>query len=178
MKKIILLLILSFAFNAHAQYGNRNFRNQRQSQMPQPQQEAPEPNFNVKRYIGIVVYDIEKTAKKSSVKLSTKQGKEFSKVLTKYNKDIKDITRINTFLLRSTKDLVDNFQKSSMKSGDFSNQPKVQKKMEENLKPILETLKTEDLKLNATMKTLLSEKQHKKWIKYNKKIYKIFPKEN
>ena len=178
MKKIILLLILSCAFTTQAQYGNRNFRNQRQSQIPQPQQEAPEPNFNIKRYIGIVVYDIEKTAKKSSVKLSSKEGKEFSKVLTKYNKDIKDITRINTFLLRSTKDMIDNFQKSSMKSGDFSNQSKVQKKMEENLKPILETLKVEDLKLNATMKTLLSEKQHKKWIKYNKKIFKTFPEDN
>ena len=178
MKKIILLLILSCAFNAQAQYGNRNFRNQRQSQMPQPQQEAPEPNFNINRYIGIVIYDIEKTAKKSSVKLSSKEGKEFSKVLTKYNKDIKDITRINTFLLRSTKDMIDNFQKSAIKSGDFSNQPKVQKKMEENLKPILETLKVEDLRLNATMKTLLSEKQHKKWIKYNKKIFKTFPEDN
>jgi hypothetical protein len=165
MKKIILLLILSCAFNAQAQYGNRNFRNQRQSQMPQPQQEAPEPNFNINRYIGIVIYDIEKTAKKSSVKLSSKEGKEFSKVLTKYNKDIKDITRINTFLLRSTKEMI-------------SNQPKVQKKMEENLKPILETLKVEDLKLNKTMKTLLSEKQHKKWIKYNKKIFKTFPEDN
>ena len=178
MKNIILLVILGFTLTAQAQYGNRNGRRQRQSQMSQPQQEAPEPNFNIKKYIGIVIYDIEKTAKKSSVKLSSKEGKEFSKVLTKYNKDIKDITRINTFLLRSTKDMVDNFQKSSMKSGDFSNQKNIQKKMGENLKPILETLKTEDLKLNATMKTLLSEKQHKKWIKYSRKIYKVFPKEN
>ena len=74
--------------------------------------------------------------------------------------------------------MIDNFQKSSMKSGDFSNQSKVQKTMEENLKPILETLKVEDLKLNTTMKTLLSEKQHKKWIKYNKKIFKTFPEDN
>ena len=178
MKNIIIIIILSCTFSTQAQFGNRNFRNQRQSQMPQPQQEAPEPNFNIKKYIGIVIYDIEKTAKKSSVKLSSKEGKEFSKVLAKYNKDIKDITRINTFLLRSTKDMVDNFQKLSMKSGDFSNQQKIQKKMGENLKPILETLKTEDLKLNATMKELLSEKQHKKWIKYNRKIYKVFPEEN
>ena len=127
MKKIILLLILGSAFTAQAQYGSRNGSSQRQSQMgPQTQQEAPEPNFNVERYIGIVIYDINKAAKKSSVKLSSKEGKEFSKVLTKYNKDIKDITRINSFLLRSTKDMIDNFQKSARKSGDFSNQKKVQ----------------------------------------------------
>ena len=49
--------------------------------------------------------------------------------------------------------------------------------MAENLKPIFETLKVEDLKLNSSMKNLLSEKQYKKFIKYSKKIYKFFPKE-
>ena len=176
MKKIILLLVLTCTFTLQAQYGSRN--NQRQSQMgSQTQQEAPDPDFKIERYLGIVIYDINKTAKKSSVKLSSKEGKEFSKVLTKYNKDIKDITRINSFLLRSTKDMIDNFQKSAMTSGDYSNQKKVQIKMGENLKPIFETLKVEDLKLNSTMKSLLSEKQYKKFIKYSRKIYKIFPKE-
>jgi hypothetical protein len=98
-------------------------------------------------------------------------------VLSKYNKDIKDITRINTFLLRSTKEMVENFQKKSRKTGDFSNQPKIQKKMVENLKPISDALKEEDRKLNNLIKRLLSEKQYKKWLKYNKKMSKIFPKE-
>lgn len=174
MKKIILLLILAVAFTAQAQYGYGN-NSQRQRNVPQTQTEAPEPNFEVEKYVGIVIYDIEKAAKKSKVKLSSKEGKEFSKVLTKYNKDIKDFTRINSFLLRSTKDMVENFQKTSMKSGDFSEQPKIQKKMNENLKPIVETLKIEDKKLDTTLKNLLSEKQYNKWIKYNRKIYKVFP---
>lgn len=176
MKKIVLLLILCSAFTAKAQYGNsRNQQRQRQSM--QTPQKAPEPDFNIEKYIGIVVYDIKKSAKKSSLKLSSEKGKEFSKVLVKYNKDIKDITRINSFLLRSTKEMVDNFQKNARKTGDFSNQVKVQKKMGENLKPLYETLKIEDRKLDKTMKSLLSGKQYKKWIKYNKKMYKIFPKE-
>jgi hypothetical protein len=175
MKKIVLLLILCSAFTAEAQYGTNQRQRQRQSM--QTPQKAPEPNFNIEQYIGIVVYDIKKTAKKSSVKLSSKEGKQFSTILTKYNKDIKDITRINSFLLRSTKEMVDNFQKSAMNSGDYSNQVKVQKKMAENLKPLYETLKIEDRKLDKTMKALLSGKQYKKWIKYNKKMYKIFPKE-
>ena len=44
--------------------------------------------------------------------------------------------------------MVESFQKKSRKTGDFSNQPKIQKKMVENLKPISETLKEEDRKLN------------------------------
>jgi hypothetical protein len=177
MKKIILLVILFCAFTTHAQYGYGNNQRQRQNQMMQTEQKAPEPDFPIEKYLGIVVYDIKKAAKKSSVKLSSNEGKQFSKTLTNYNKDVKDITRINSFLLRSTKEMVDNFQKSSMKSGDFSNQVKIQNKMNENLKPISNTLKIEDKKLDKTMKSLLSEKQYKKWIKYNKKIYKIFPKE-
>ena len=120
MKKLVFLLILCCAFTAEAQYGNsRNQQRQRQSM--QTPQKAPEPDFNIEKYIGIVVYDIKKAAKKSSLKLSSEKGKEFSKVLTKYNKDIKDITRINSFLLRSTKEMVDNFQKNARKTGDFSN---------------------------------------------------------
>ncbi|WP_158839743.1 hypothetical protein [Polaribacter sp. L3A8] len=178
MKNLILFILLFCAFTTQAQYGygNNNGR-QRQSQMPQTEQKAPEPNFNVERYIGIVVYEIEKAAKKSSIKLSSKEGQEFEKVLTKYNKDIKDITRINTFVLRSTKDLVENYQKKVISTGDNSSQKKVMTTMNENLKPISIILKEEDLKLDKTMKNLLSEKQYKKWIKYNRKIYKVFPKD-
>tara|TARA_R110001592_G_scaffold35847_6_gene121486 strand:+ start:291 stop:839 length:549 start_codon:yes stop_codon:yes gene_type:complete len=177
MKKLILLIVLCCAFTAEAQYGNRqrNGQRQRQTAIPQTQQKAPEPNFEVEKYLGIVVYDIEKAAKKSSIKLTSEEGKLFSKTLTAYNKDVKGITRINSFLLRSTKEMVENFQKISMKSGDFSQQPEIVKKMNDNLEPISNTLKEEDKKLDATMKGLLSEKQYRKWIKFNKKLNKIFP---
>ncbi|MGJ8762360.1 MAG: hypothetical protein ACSHXA_17620 [Polaribacter sp.] len=177
MKKIFLVLILGYAYTAQAQYGYGDSQSRRQNQMMQTEQKAPEPNFDVERYIGIVNYDIEKAAKKSSIKLTSKEGQEFSRVLTKYNKDIKDITRINTFVLRSTKDMVENYQKTVMKTGDNSSQKKVMTTMSENLKPISEILKKEDRELDKTIKALLSEKQYKKWIKYNRKIYKVFPKE-
>jgi hypothetical protein len=178
MKNIILFILLFCAFTTQAQYGyGNNSGRQQQRQMPQTEQKAPEPNFDVERYVGIINYDIEKAAKKSSIKISSKEGKEFSKVLTKYNKDIKAITRINTFLLRSTKEMVENYQKKVMKTGDNSSQKKVTTTMNENLKPISEILIKEDRQLDKTMKGLLSEKQYKKWIKYNKKIYKFFPKE-
>ena len=73
--------------------------------------------------------------------------------------------------------MIDNFQKTAMKTGDFSNQQKVAKEMNENLKPLSETLKKEDLAFDKKLKSLLSAKQYKKWIKYNRKLYKIFPKE-
>jgi hypothetical protein len=179
MKKFILLILLCSVFTAEAQYGNgqRNGQRQTQRDMTQTQQKAPEPNFEVEKYLGIVVYDIEKAAKKAGIKLSSEEGKLFFKTLTTYNKDVKGMTRINSFLLRSTKEMVENFQKISMKSGDFSQQPEVLKKMNQNLEPLSNTLKEEDKKLDATIKTMLSEKQYKKWIKYNKKLNKIFTKD-
>lgn len=175
MKKYIFLLFVLTSFLAQSQFGG--MRNQRQRQMPQTQREPPAPNFQVEKYLGIIVYDIEKAAKKSGIKLSSDEGKQFSKLLTAYNKDIKDIRRINSFTLRSTKEMVENFQKNAAKTGDLSNQLVVQKKMADNLKPISETLKIEDLKLVKSLKPVLSEKQYKKWIKYNRKLYKVFPKE-
>ena len=178
MKKLILFIILFCAFTAQAQYGyGNNSGRQRQNQMPQTEQKAPDPNFDVEKYVGIITYDIEKAAKKSSIKLTSKEGKEFSKILTKYNKDTKDIARINTFVLRSTKDMVESYQKKVISTGDNSSQKKVMTTMNENLKPIATILKEEDKQLDKKMKVLLSEKQHKKWIKYNSKMYKFFPKE-
>ncbi len=174
MKKILLLLLLMLGLTAQAQYGNG--QRQRQRQMPQTQQSAPDPDFPIEKYLGIVIYDIKKAAKKSSIKLSSDEGKQFSKILTKYNKDIKDFTRINSFVLKSTKQMVDNFQKKSRETGDFSNQTKVKVTMAENLKPISETLKKEDKALDKNIKALLSKKQYSKWIKYNRKLYKVFPK--
>ena len=141
------------------------------------QQEAPKPNFKVKEFIGIIIYDIEKAAKKSGVKKASKKGKEFSRILSEYNKETKDITRINSFLLRSTKEMVENFQKAAMKNGDYSEQAKVQKEMISRLKPIGEAIREEDKKLNTAIKKLLTEKQYKKWIKYNRKKNKPLPKE-
>jgi hypothetical protein len=178
MKKIILLFILFLSFaEAQAQFNNGMNRRQRQRDYTQSSdRKAPEPKFDVNRYLRIVVYDVEKTVKKSGVKLSSKEGKQFSKILTDYNKEIKAITRINSFTFKETKNMVEGFQKLAMKTGDFSEQPNVQKKIIENLKPVANTLKEEDLSLNKKLKEILTEKQYKKWIKYNKKkLNKVFP---
>ena len=180
MKKILLFFILISAFNAEAQYRNgrgNGQRQQRQRQMTQTPRKAPEPDFKVEEYIGLVVYDLKKTLKKTSIRKSTEEGKEFSKLLTSYNKSIRDMARINSFLLKNTKIMVENFQRKSMKSGDFSEQPRVLKKMNENLKPISSFLKDKDLKLDSKLTVLLSIKQYKNWIKYNKKLNKKIPKQ-
>ena len=174
MKKYVLLIFAFTSLIAHSQYNN-GMGNQRQRQMNQTPRKAPDPKFEVEKYLGILIYDIEKYAKKSSIKLSSEEGKKFSEVLTKFNKKLKDFRRINSFTLDSTREMVENFQKNAQKSRDFSERANIQKVMAENLKPISETLRVYDKELDTTMKQILSEKQYKKWIKYNRKNYKVFP---
>ncbi len=178
MKKYILLLFVFTSFLAHSQFGGNRMGNQRQRQMSQTPRPAPEPNFEIEKYLGIVIYDIEKAAKKSKVKLSSETGKQFSTFLTNYNKEIKEIKRIYSFTLKSTKEMMESFQKKATETKDFSNSTEVQKKMGENLAPISEILKEKDIEFNRKIEALLSNKQFDKWIKYNRSIYKVFPKED
>lgn len=175
MKKYIFLLLLFTSFIAQSQYRNQGMRNQRQRQMMQSQRPAPKPDYDVEKYLGIVIYDIEKAAKKSSIKLDSQEGKEFQTILKKYNKEVNDFRRINSFTLRSTKKMVESFQKKAIENKSGAGGDKVYKKMTEDLKPISETLKTKDILLDKKLKSLLSKKQYKKWLRYNRKLYKIFP---
>ena len=177
MKKIVFLLSILTFCSVNAQFMNGGLQNQRQRQMMQTPERAPEPNFDVDQYLGIVVYDIEKTAKKSSIKLDSEQGKSLSKILTEYNNKIKQIRRINSFTLNSSKEMVENFQRAVIKNRDYSNQIEVQKKLAEDLKPISEAMKTEDQKLDEEIKKILSEKQYQKWLKFNKSLNKTFSEE-
>ena len=178
MKKIIFLLTLFLSFSTYCQFGNgMNQRQQRQRQMTQTQRPAPKPNYDVEKYLGIVIYEIEKAAKKSSIKLDSDEGKEFQTILKKYNKEVNDFRRINSFTLRTTKEMVESFQKKAQENKSGAGGDKVFKKMTEDLKPISETLKAKDIVLDKKLKTLLSKKQYKKWLKYNRKLYKFFPKD-
>lgn len=177
MKKIFFLLALITFGHLNAQYMNGGLQNQRQRQMMQTQEKAPEPNFDVEQYLGIVVYDIEKTAKKINVKLTSDAGKSFSEILTNYNNKIKQIKRINSFTLNNSKEMVENFQRSAIKNRDFSNHAEVQKKLATDLKSLSETMKSEDEKLDVEVKKILSEKEYDKWIKFNKKLNKTFSEE-
>ncbi|MFT6869456.1 MAG: hypothetical protein ACJAYY_002967 [Paraglaciecola sp.] len=180
MKKIIILFIVLISYSSYSQFGNRNQgnrQNQRQQQIPQTPREPPEFKYEIEKYLGIVIYDIEKAAKKSKIKRSSAEGKKFSTTLISYNKEIKAIRRINSFTLRSTKEMIENFEKNRQKTGDASGQKKIQETMMASLKPITKILKTKDLLLDKKIRALLSSKQYKKWINYNKKLYKFFPKE-
>ena len=166
MKKIIFLCILFISTTLQAQFGNR--QNQRQRQYPQAQ-ESRKPKFDANKYVGFINYDVEKAAKKSGIKKSSEVGKKFVNLLKAYNKKTNQIERINSFTLKSMKELVESTQKKVMDGGDPSTLQSVQKTVQESFRPIVKTLKEEREKLNKTLEALLSKKQFKKWQKFDKK---------
>ena len=167
MKKIIFLCLLFMSTTLLAQFGNR--QNQRQRQYPRAQ-ESRKPKFDAKKYLGFIHYDIEKAAKKTGVKTSSEVGKKFVKILKEYNKTTNQIQRINSFTLKSMKELVESTQKKVMDGGDSSTMQNVQKTVQESFKPIASTLKEERKKLNKTLEALLSKNQFKKWEKFDHKV--------
>lgn len=69
--------------------------------------------------------------------------------------------------------MVENFQKNVLKTGNLSNLQKIAKELKENTLPIYKLLKQENDLLNNKMNEFLSEKQLKKWKKYNKNLFPI-----
>ena len=62
MKKIIILFIALISYSSYSQFGNRNQgnrQNQRQRQMPQTPREPPKFKYEVEKFLGIVIYDID-----------------------------------------------------------------------------------------------------------------------
>lgn len=176
MKKIIYLFVILFALNTQAQFGNRGGLRGNRNQLPEPQTKPKVPEFDIGKYAGFIEYDIEKAAKKTGIDLTSKKGKKFASLLGRYNRDTRDIKRINSFTLKSTKDLVESTQQKALDTRDYSGLQTMQKILVENIKPIIKTVKEEDKKLNTKLETLLSSKQYKKWVKYNKKFNKIINK--
>lgn len=173
MKGNFFLLIIIISINISAQVGGRRSVN---NQIPQAQTTPKAPEFKVKRYVGIVKYDVEKIIKKLTIKKGSKQWREFEDGLNIYNRNIYQIETINNFTLGNTKELFEKFQQKVIETGDLSDQQKVQQKLAENLKPVIDAITIEDKKLNDKIIKILSEKQYRKWVRYNKKLYKLIPK--
>ena len=76
MKKILLLILLYSSYTTQAQFNN-NGRQRVRDYTQQTQQKAAEPDFKIKRYLGIVNYDINRAAKRSSLKINSEEGKKF-----------------------------------------------------------------------------------------------------
>lgn len=173
MKAVIFSLLFFVSISSFAQFMNpRGGMNQRgrmgQPQMRNPQPQKP-PAFDGKKAIGIVNYDPEKTAKKISLKKSGKKFDSFKKIIVKFNKEINDVARINSFTFSEAKVKIESAQKLASESRDYSVLQNTYKEVSDLFKPIVNEVNRKEEELDNSLKPLLSEKQFKKWKKYKQK---------
>lgn len=170
-KNIIFTLIILFSLTAEAQLQNNRNRRQRVMDRPPASSQRPkDPVFDVERNIGMIFYKIEKVAKKVRVKKSSDTYKKLTSILYVFNKDLKQVKRINTFLLSEGKTKVEVAQKDVLENRDYSVLEKAYKEVSVSFESIVKVIEEKEKELDKKLEKILSEKQLKKWKKYKKKI--------
>lgn len=167
MKNITFLILLLFTLSLSAQFRNRD----NLGGYPNTNRGAASiPKFNAAEAAGLIEYEVKKTCKKIGVKPKSDVGKKVVEALTKYNKSVKDVTRINTI---SLKDLEKNYKqayKTAQESRDFSSIRILRGQIKTVLTPIRKVAAKNDSILNVSLKEVLNKKQLKKWEKYSEKM--------
>ncbi len=163
MKKVFIIAVLLLHLGLNAQPpgggGGRSPQNQNR------QGEKSEiKKFKATEVAGIFYYNTERVVKKLKVK---KEEKKFPiiKALRDYNFKVKEILFLN-FVQFSDLDILVN---SMSKGNDNEARLEMRKKVEGVIRPIRDRVHENEKELNLILKGFLSEKQFKKWLKYQKK---------
>ncbi|KGL62911.1 hypothetical protein [Polaribacter sp. Hel1_85] len=168
MKNVIFIVITFLSFNVFAQPPGGGGRRQ-QGQSPQSNQTQKEVKFNASNMAGVFYYDIKEVIKKTKVKGDNNQFL-VSKELKNYNFKVKEISFLNSKKFTDL-DVVVN---SISKGGDMEARKNLRKKVDELIKPVRDDIHEIEKELNDNLEKILSEKQFKKWLKYQKKKKESF----
>lgn len=157
MKKAVFILVLFISYVSVAQ-------------------EAPEfPKYNAKNAATIFYYNYSEVPEKIKVKDDATKSKTF-KALKTYNSKIKKISFLNTPKLSELELTINTLGKQLYSNRDLAD--KVRKKLEETILPIRDSITVHQKTLNDELKSFLSKKQFKKWLKYQKaEKRKLLPKQ-
>lgn len=168
MKNIILILITFLTYNLFSQPPGGGGRRQ-QGQSPQSNQTQKEFKFNASEMAGIFYYDINEVIKKTKVKGENNQFL-VSKELKNYNFKVKEISFLNSKIFTD----LDEVANSISNRGDMEARKKMRRKVDELIRPIRDEVHQMEKELNDNLEKILSEKQFKKWLKYQKKQKESF----
>lgn len=173
IKQVLFIFLFFSVFYAEAQYNSQfNRRQSMQPRQPRAAQQPRAPKIDVEKAVGLIIYNIEKVTKKTGIKKSSDTYLKFSSILNSYNKELKQIKRINTFLFSEGKSKMEAAQKEAIKNRDYTALQIANKEVTESFKPIISTIEEKNKKLNLKLEEILSVKQLKKWKKYNASIKK------
>tara|TARA_R110002073_G_scaffold15953_1_gene62056 strand:- start:12275 stop:12838 length:564 start_codon:yes stop_codon:yes gene_type:complete len=167
MKKIIVIILVLCNVSLSGQRRNRGGQNNNAAK----QQEAPK--FDAAKRAGLFYYDIEEVVKKVlGKKENPLQKGKFLSALKKYNDKVKETASLNSKKISDLNAIV-----NSMSRGKIGDRTGLRKRINEVVGPIRGQIIDAEKDLNTSLKELLSEKQHSKWLKYQiKKKKSLAPK--
>ncbi len=167
IKHIFFIFLFFSTFFAEAQYNSQfNRRQNMRSRQPMATQKPRAPKINVEKAVGLIFYNIEKVSKKIGIKETSDTYLKVFSILNSYNKELKQIKRINTFLFSEGRAKMEAAQKEAIKSRDATAFRLANKEVAESFKTIIGIIEKKDKELNLSLEKILSSKQLKKWKKY------------
>lgn len=122
-------------------------------------------DFNAKNNVGIIRYDEEIACKKLKIKKKEKIA-EVSKYIIKFNRAIDELKFRHFIVLNDTELMVNVRQKVIIANRDFQAMTELQIETHEKLRPIKKEVAELSIALMDGLKSVLSDKQFKKWKKY------------
>jgi hypothetical protein len=173
IKHIFFIFLFFSTFFAEAQYNSQfNRRQNMRSRQPMATQKPRAPKINVEKAVGLIFYNIEKVSKKIGIKETSDTYLKVFSILNSYNKELKQIKRINTFLFSEGKSKMEAAQKEAIENRDPTPLRLANKEVTKTFKPIIGIIEEKDEKLNLELEGILSAKQLKKWKKYKASVKK------
>ena len=173
MKNIFIVLIIFLTFNLYAQPLGGGGGRRSQGQNPQSEQSQEVKKFSASDAAGLFYYDIEKVVKKIKVK-DEKSQYAVKKALRNYNFRIKEILFLNSENLSGLDLVISSLPKPSKEERNQSSEDKSAENNDRRkiigniIGPIRKEVKIHERELNQILEDILSEKQQKKWLKYQK----------
>lgn len=148
MKNLVLIILSLFSFFLKAQ-------------------EAPEMvKYNAKNAANIFYYNFSEVPDEIKLKKEDTKNKTI-KALRNYNDKIKNISFLNSAKLQELELTINSLGKQLYTNRDLAD--KVRKNIETTILPLRDSVGKYERILNDTLKTFLSKRQLKKWLKYQKK---------
>ena len=121
--------------------------------------------YDAENSANIFYYQIDEVAKK--IKVKKEQVKNVTrKALIDYNNKIKDISFLNFQELRELETLINSVGDQVRGNPDLGR--KLRKNIEIVILPIRDSIEVHEKKLNSALETILSKRQYKRWLKYQR----------
>lgn len=123
------------------------------------------PDFNAKKAAGLITYELGEVINKLKIdELGSRV--EIGKALKVYNTKVDELSFANAEAFQELEDEFDRNVQIAMQRRDRSQMDGVKAKIQQVIPPVRKQILAEEQVLNEMMAGILTEKQNKKWLKY------------